>query len=161
MKIKASLYSCLFICLTAFLLQSCSPDDEDCPELGPPVVNIDNIEYDCFRCNQVKEIFVVLSEPPTFGSAETDVEDYFYSNIEIAGIDEIEEGTIALRLIILDSGKPCLSTVTGIDVPFESLLGFDILIENMPDWEPGIHREEPIFAYYSFVIQIVNGEIVE
>ena len=65
-----------------------------------------------------------------------------------------------MRLIILDSGEPCLSDILETDIPEESLSGFNDYIENMPNWTPGYQINSIArHVYVSITIKILSGQI--
>lgn len=158
MKTNPPIYLILFFFLLGISIQSCSSDDDAIPCYSIRDIGTDYVEYDCTNGEAI-EVFVVVETIPSFGSNESDLRDYLTPKIEIEKIDEISNGSIYLRALIFKNGDTCLNRVTGIDVPTASLSGFDKLINGMPKWNPGEHRNEPIHAYYPINITVTDGEI--
>ncbi len=155
MKIKTLFYLCAIVCLAVFSLQSCKLDTESDHTI--PKIGHDVIEYDCLR-GESEEVFIIIQNKPSYGSSEADLLDYLLPRIEIARLDEITDGNIRLKLIILKTGDVCLARVDGDKVAFESMFGFDTLFNNMPAWNPGKFRDAPIHAFVYINIRIINGE---
>ncbi len=151
MKIENRLFVALLICLTLIVSSSCSSDDKN--------ENTELVLYfDCSGKDTI-EVFTLLPDMPFYGDLETDLSDYILSEITIASIEDIEAGTIRLRVLVFDTGEPCLSEVFGDNVPEESLLGYASLIENMDNWVPGKFSDEAVHAYTNIIIKIVDGVI--
>ena len=143
------------VVIVFFILQiafsSCNSDDN-----SPDALTISS---ECIEADTITEIFTVVEELPFYGVNESDLSDYIISSIEIASLEQIEEGEIILRVIIFETGKPCLSDVFGTNVPEESLLDHDLLVSDMPYWTPGKQRDINRHVYVRITIKITNGEI--
>ena len=75
------------------------------------------------------------------------------------GIDNIDDGEIIMRLVIFDSGKPCLANIFGTNISEENIIGHDSTINSMPYWTPARQRDTDVYAYVIIKIKIANGEI--
>ena len=154
MKTNTLFHLCLIACLSIFSLQSCQLDDD--ASSNAPEIGVDYIQYDCFD-GETSEIFTVVENMPSYGTNESDLYDYLFPIIEVARLNEIINGNINLRFVVLNTGMTCLHRVTGTDVPMESLFGFDTLINEMPDWNAGTQRDVPIHTFQNISIKITNG----
>ena len=152
-NILLSIY--LTTCIAILSFQSCKSDDD--LNFSAPEIGVDYINYDCFG-GETTEVFVVVENMPSYGSNDSALYDYLFPRIEISRIDEIIDGSINLRIVILNTGKTCLYKVMGTDVPIASLFGFDTLINEMPDWNPGTQRDTPVHVFQNINIKIVDGE---
>lgn len=152
MKIHLPFLAIIIFPLFQLTFSSCKSDDDQ--QHGDFTEN-----YQCITADTITEVFTVLEDPPVYGSNETDLSDYIISSIEIANLELIKNGEIALRLIIFDTGEPCLSNVIGKNTPKASLLGHDSLINDMSFWAPGKQRDTPRHSYAWITIKILDGEI--
>jgi len=156
MKIKSQLLAILIFSLFQISISSCESDDDQQEVQQPDPLTI---SYECIDSDTITEVFVVLPHPATFGSNEGDLSDYIISSIEIASLEEIENGEIRLKVLIFDTGEPCLSGAFGTDIPEESLIGHDALINAMPNWTPAKQGDTPRHYYVLISINIIDGEI--
>lgn len=118
-----------------------------------------SIDYDCIVKDTVLEIYTRIVHPPIYGSNDKDLSDYIISSMEIVNIEQIVNGEIMFRIIIFETGEPCLTNVFGTNVPKESLQGHESLINDMPHWTPGKARDTPCHAYVLIAVKIINGKI--
>jgi hypothetical protein len=150
MKITNRVLFFVLILSTSVLFDSCGDDDEQAdPE----------IRYECYDSTDSIELFLVIESIPLYGNDESDLVNYITSSIEINNIAEIDAGEIVLGLIIFNTGSPCLLDVTGSNLPEESLLGHEVIINGMADWTPGRQGEEDRNTYVQISIVITDGEI--
>lgn len=117
-------------------------------------------EYVCSLPDSVSEIFLVLEDMPSYGVNESDLADYFFSNLEICGLAEIKEGEIALQILVNALGEPCLNKIKGKAVFKDSVVGIDSLVNNMGNWQPGLQRGNPVHVKFWIKIIIENGVII-
>lgn len=129
----------------------CSDDDQSPAELF----------YDCIDESTTSEIFIVTESPPSFGITDTDLYDYIVANMNIAEIDQVDEGIIHLELLVYVDGAACLASVTSDDVAEVSLTGYKNMIDNMPVWTPGQQGEIDRITRVEIMVVILAGEITE
>ncbi|MEZ4932407.1 MAG: hypothetical protein R2788_09850 [Saprospiraceae bacterium] len=110
--------------------------------------------------DSVSEIFLVLEDMPSYGVNESDLADYFFSNLEICGLSEIKEGEIALQILVNALGEPCLNKIKGKAVFKDSVAGIDSLVNNMGNWQPGLQGGNPVHVKFWIKIIIENGAII-
>ena len=117
--------------------------------------------YQYGECNiNATEIFKIVEQPPMYGNGDEDLLNYLISDIDLCRFDEIEDGRIILKLVILKSGEPCLERVFVKKAPRGVYLPFVEKIEQMPFWEPGRQRDYPVIVQFDIGLKIQDSQIV-
>jgi hypothetical protein len=106
-------------------------------------------------------VYLNTPDRPIYGEQESDVADYFESNLEICGLNEIDSGLVSAQILVYEDGTTCVRSIKSEHVFRDSKGNLKELIQDMPRWTPGRVGGEPANVMSGIRLEILDGEVVE
>ena len=106
------------------------------------------------------EVFVVLSNPPSYGNGKADVSHYFMEKLSPDYFNKKQKGELRLNLVVSPDGKACLQTISaseGLTIPENFLLQ---VVDEMPKWEAGKHMGKAVYANVLLRLRLTGKKIL-